>query len=116
MTQTTTAREMLAQIEKDYFRGVDLAGACLLKGDERRAFRLAQVERLLTSRHGSEPKAVWLSDMFWTADEGRVRMNPDSLLSLSWQQTLTNEEKSRLRLILEVAALCHDLSFHFLST
>ncbi|MBO4589348.1 MAG: hypothetical protein J5698_00025 [Bacteroidaceae bacterium] len=114
MTQTTTAREMLAQIEKDYFRGVDLAGACLLKGDERRAFRLAQVERLLTSRHGSEPKAVWLSDMFWTADEGRVRMNPDSLLSLSWQQTLTNEEKSRLRLILEVAALCHDLSFHFL--
>ena len=40
-TQIKTAREMLAQIEEDFFKGIDLAGACLLEGEERRAFRLA---------------------------------------------------------------------------
>lgn len=108
------AREMLAQIENDFFKGVNLAEATPLKGDERRTYRLAQVERLLTEKHGSSPLAVWLSDMFWTANEGRVlpkHINP--LLSLTNQQTLTDEEMGRLRMILEVAGLCHDLSLHF---
>lgn len=114
MTKIKTATEMLAQIEKDFFKGVDLAKASLLKGDERRVFKLAQVERLLTEQKGSSPLAMWLSDMFWTADEGRVQMEPvNPLLSLTEQQTLTDEEMQRLRLILEVAGLCHDVSLHF---
>lgn len=105
---------MLAQIENDFFKGVDLAKASLLKDDERRVFKLAQVERLLTEQHGSSPLAMWLSDMFWTADEGRVQMEPvNPLLSLTDQQTLTDEEMQQLRLILEVAGLCHDVSLHF---
>ena len=71
MEQIKTARKMLAQIEKDFFKGAGLAEASLLKGDERRAFRLSQVERLLTVKHGSSPLAIYLSDMFWTADKGR---------------------------------------------
>ena len=53
--------------------------------------------------------------MFWTADEGRVQYdeNPTPLLSLKEQQTLTDKEMARLRLILEIAGLCHDLSLHF---
>lgn len=117
---------MLAQIEMDFFKGAELAKACKLEGDERRNYVLAQVERLLTTEHGASPLAVWLSDMFWTADEGRTPMpwektdakpkpgyltNP--LLSLKEQQTLTNDELTRLRLIMEVAGLCHDLSLHF---
>ena len=125
-TQIKSAREMLAQIEMDFFKGAGLAKACKLEGDERRNYVLAQVERLLTTEHGASPLAVWLSDMFWTADEGRTPMpwektdakpkpgyltNP--LLSLKEQQTLTNDELTRLRLIMEVAGLCHDLSLHF---
>ena len=126
-TQIKTAREMLAQIEMDFFKGAGLAKACKLEGDERRNYVLAQVERLLTTEHGASPLAVWLSDMFWTADEGRTPMpwektdakpkpgyltNP--LLSLKEQQTLTNDELTRLRLIMEVAGLCHDLSLYFI--
>lgn len=115
MEQTITAREMLAQIEKDFFKGARLAKAILLNGDERRAFRLAQVERLLTEQKGSSPLAMWLSDMFWTADEGRVQMEPvNPLMSLNELQTLTDEEMQRLRLILEIAGLCHDIALHFM--
>lgn len=113
-TQIKTAREMLAQIEMDFFKGAELTKACKLEGDERRNYVLAQVERLLTTEHGASPLAVWLSDMFWTADEGRkLPKNPNPLLSLKEQQTLTNDELTRLRLIMEVAGLCHDLSLHF---
>ena len=34
-------------------------------------------------------------------------------MTLAGQQTLTDREMSRLRLILEIAGLCHDLSLHF---
>ena len=126
MTQEKTAREMLAWIEKKFFKGAGLAKASLLKGDERRAYRIAQVDRLLTDRYGNPLMALYLSDQFWTADEGRVpmpwehttpipkpgyRTNP--LLSLEGQQTLTEKEMGRLRLILEIAGLCHDLGLHF---
>ena len=127
MTQTITAKELLAQIERRYFKGAGLAKASKLESDERRAFVLAQVERLLTEKHGSALLAMWLSDDFWIADEGRkpmpwedispqvesgYRTNP--LLSLKEQQTLTDREMGRLRLILEVAGLCHDLALHYL--
>ena len=109
-----TASELLAQIENDFFRKTNLAEASLLGGDERSAFILSQVERLLTETNGSEPLAMWLSDMFWTADEGRMPINEaNPLLSLPEQQTLTDEEMSRLQLIQEVAGLCHDLSLHY---
>lgn len=115
MTQNKTAREILAHIENNFFQGAGLAKASLLEGEERRAFRLSQVERLLTEKHGTLPLAMWLSDMFWTADEGRkLPEKPNPLTSLQEQQTLTDEEKARLRLILEVAGLCHDLSLHFM--
>ena len=115
MNQTRTAREMLAQIENDFFRKTNLAEASRLVGDERRTFVLAQVERLLTEKHGSLPLAMFLSDMFWTADEGREPIDEANMLtSLPQQQELTDGEMSRLRLILDVAGLCHDLSLHFL--
>ena len=114
MKQIKTAKEMLARIEDDFFRGVDLTGASLLEGDERKNFKLLHVERLLTEEHGSLPLAMWLSDMFWTADEGRkLPEKPNPLTSLQEQQTLTDEEMARLRMILEIAGLCHDLSLHF---
>lgn len=126
MTQRKTAREMLAWIEKKFFKGAGLAKASRLEGDERRAYKLAQVERLLTERHGNPMMALYLSDQFWTADEGRVPMPWEHttpipkpgylttpLLSLEEQQTLTDKEMSRLRLILEIAGLCHDLGLHF---
>lgn len=105
---------MLAKIKKDFFKGVDLAEASQLKGEEHRAFRLAQVERLLTEKAGYSTLATWLSDQFWTADRGRMPMHDDNpLLSLKEQQTLTDEEMACLRLILEIAGLCHDLVLHF---
>jgi len=108
------AIEMLAQIEKDFFKGAGLAKASKVEGDERMAFVLSQVERLLTEKHGSSPLAMWLSDRFWTADEGRMPINEaNPLLSLMEQQTLTNKEMERLRLILKIAGLCHDLSLHY---
>lgn len=114
MTKIKSARQELAQIEKDFFKGVDLAGASPLKGDERRAFVLSQVEQLLTVMHGSSPLAMRLSDLLWTADEGRTfPEKPNPLTSPQEQQTLTDEEMARLRLILDVAGLCHDLSLHF---
>jgi hypothetical protein len=113
-TQIKTAKELLAQIERRYFKGAGLAKASTLEGDERRGFVLAQVERLLTEEHGFSPLAMWLSDEFWTADEGRkLPEKPNPLTSLQEQQTLTDEEMARLRLILNVAGLCHDLSLHF---
>ena len=115
MTQIKTAREMLAYIERRLFKGAGLAKASQLKGEERRAYRLAQVNRLLAEKNGSVPLAMYLSDWFWTADEGRVQYhkNPSPLLSLVEQQKLTDKEMSRLRLIVEIAGLCHDLSLHF---
>jgi hypothetical protein len=115
MKQEITAKELLAQIERRYFKGAGLAKASTLEGDERRTYVLAQAERLLTTEHGSSPLAMWLSDEFWTADEGRKPMFEDNpLLSLKEQQTLTDKEMARLRMILEIAGLCHDLSLHFL--
>ena len=109
-----TARETLAQIEKGYFKGANLMAASRFEGEKRRSFMLSQVERLLTEKQGGVSMAIWLSDTFWTADEGRVLpKTPTPLLSLKEQQTLTDEEMSRLRLILEVAGLCHDVSLHF---
>ena len=114
MSETRTARQILALIERKYFRGAGLDKASRLDGDERRAYRLAQVERLLTQKHGSVELAMWLSDMFWTGDEGRnLPEKPNPLMLLEEQQTLTEKEMSRLRLILEIAGLCHDLSLHF---
>ena len=114
-TQITNARGLLAMIENDFFKGVNLTKASLLKGDKCRAFRLLQVERLLTEKHGASPLAMRLSDMFWTSVEGRVPRSeePNPLMTLEGQQTLTEDEMSRLRLILDVAGLCHDLSLHF---
>ena len=105
-----TASEILAQIEKECFKGVNLKKACGLKDEERRTFRLAQVNRLLV-----KPEyAMWLSDSFWTADEGRNVMYEDEpLTSPQGLKTLTKEEKERLKLIMEIAGLCHDLSLHF---
>ena len=115
MTQTITAKEVLVKIEKRYFKGAGLAKASKLEGEERRAFVLAQVERLLTEKHGSSLLAMWLSDEFWTADEGRKPIHEENpLLSLKEQQTLTDNEMDRLHLILEVAGLCHDLALHYL--
>ena len=115
MTQPRTASQELAYIERRLFKGAGLDKASRLKGEERRAYKLAQVERLLTEKYGSAPLAMYLSDMFWTADEGRVQYekNPSPLLSLVEQQELTDREMSRLRLILEIAGLCHDLALHF---
>ena len=114
VTQKRTARQELAYIERRLFKGAGLDKASRLKGEERRTYKLAQVERLLTEKHGYTPMAIYLSDMFWTADEGRVQYdeNPCPLLSLVQQQTLTDREMRRLRLILEIAGLCHDLSLH----
>ena len=116
MKQIKTAREMLAYIEGKFFKGAGLAKASLLEGDERKAFVLAQVDRLLTEKYGSSLLAMHLSDMFWTADEGRVQYEeyPSPLMSLKEQQALSEREMNRLRLILEVAGLCHDLSLHFM--
>lgn len=114
MEQTKSAREILALIEKKYFRGAGLDKASRLEGDERRAYRLTQVERLLTKKDAGALWAMYLSDEFWTAAEGRKPMyEDDPLMTLAGQQTLTDEERSRLRLILEIAGLCHDLSLHF---
>jgi len=114
MNQIKSAREILALIEKKYFRGAGLDKASRLEGEERRAYRLAQVERLLTNKGAGGPWAVYLSDDFWTADEGRNPMYEDNpLMTLAGQQTLTDKEMSLLRLILEIAGLCHDLSLHF---
>ena len=126
MGKTLTAREELAKIEKVFFKGAGLQKASSLEGEERRDYMLAQVERLLSDMRIGGPLAVYLSDRFWTADEGRMPIpwentapipepgyltNP--LLSLEGQQTLTDKEMGRLRLILEIAGLCHDLSLYF---
>ena len=114
MKQTMTASQLLALIERKYFRGAGLAKASQLEGEERRAYRLAQVERLLTKGSKYTPWAMYLSDDFWTADEGRKPMYEDGpLLSVAGQQTLTENEMKRLRLIVEIAGLCHDLTLHF---
>ena len=115
MTQARTARQELAYIERRLFKGAGLAKACKLEGEERRAYRLAQVERLLTEKNRSIPMGVYLSDMFWTAAEGRqlYEEDPGPLMTLAGQQTLTDGEMRRLRLILEIAGLCHDLCLHF---
>ena len=115
MKQTKTASERLAYIEKRYFKGAGLAKACLLEGEERRDYVLSQVERLLSTKYNYSPLGMYLSDSFWTADKGRMPMDEtDPLLSLKEQQTLTSKEMDCLRLIVEVAGLCHDLGLHFM--
>ena len=114
MEQTKSASEVLALIERKYFRGAGLDKASRTEGDERRAYRLEQVERLLTKENAGALWAMYLSDEFWTADEGRNPISEDNLLmTLAGQRTLTDREMARLRLILEIAGLCHDLALHF---
>lgn len=106
--------ELLAQIKRGCFKGVNLAKASVMKGEERRAFVLAQVERLLTGEQGYALPAMWLSDWFWTADEGRKPMYEDGpLMTPQGLQTLTDKERGQVELIKEIAGLCHDLSLHF---
>lgn len=98
---------MLAQIENDFFRKTNLAEASRLGGNERSAFILSQVERLLTKTNGSEPFGIWLSDMFWSDEVQRI------LSPKRGEQPLTDEEEDRLMLIEEVAALYADLCQYF---
>ena len=102
MTQTRTVSEWLTKIEKKFFSGEGLAEASMLKGDECRTYVLAQVERLLSTGDKHTPEAMCLSDMFWTADEGRlpIRRESSELLSKSAQSLLTADERRRLQLIL----------------
>ena len=112
--QKVTARELLAQIENDFFSKADIHEASLLEGEQRRCYVLAQVERLLSEENGCSQLAERLSDMFWTADEGRKLIRGDHpLLTQEGRRTLTDAEQKELRLILEIAGLCHDLSLHF---
>ena len=115
MAQTKTAKEILAYIEKKFFKGAGLAKAVRLEGEERRAYRFSQVDRLLMEIYSSVDMAMWLSDMFWTGDEGKIiPEKPNPLMTLAGQQTLTDKEIGRLRLILEIAGLGHDLSLHYM--
>ena len=59
MSETRTARQELAYIERRLFKGASLDKASRLKGEERRIYKLAQVERLLKEKHGSSPMAVY---------------------------------------------------------
>ena len=104
---------MLAKIENDFFSGVNLAEVSLFESDERRAFRLSQVERLLKEKYGNISMAMRLSDLFWTA-EGSLQPGKHNALLLLNERSLTDEELERLRLILEIAHLCHDLAFHYM--
>lgn len=114
MTETITASQLLTRIERNFFSGARLAKASQLEGEERRAYRLAQVERLLTAKNGWLPLATYLSDMFWVACEGRKLIEePHPLLSSEGLQTLSDREKRRLQLIVEIAGLCHDLVLHY---
>ena len=115
MKQKKSASELLAQIKKACFRGVNLTKASVMKGEERRTFVLSQVERLLTPKRGYALPAMWLSDCFWTADKGREPMyEDDPLMTPQGLHTLTDKERGELELIKEIAGLCHDLSLHFL--
>lgn len=101
-------------IEKTFFKRVGLRRACSLKGEARREYMLAQVDRLLADRRAGCPMAMHLSDRFWTADEGREQSpDPNPLLTPEGQQTLTDKEMERLRLIVEIAGLCHDLTLYY---
>ena len=114
MNTTLTASDLLALIEHNCFSGAGLAEASMLEGEERRAYRLQQVERLLAEKHGYTPLAMYLSDMFWTADEGRKPIRADNpLTTQEGLLSLTDEQRRRLALTEEVAALCHDLSLHY---
>jgi len=110
MAKKKTASEKLAQIENDFFKGTDLTAACQTKGAKRRNVILTEVERLLTEKHGSTPLAMWLSDMFWLdKNDSHEAEKPTPLLSLRAQQRLNRDERNRLRLILEIVSLCHDV-------
>ena len=114
MTEIKTARERLAYIEKKFFKGAGLAKASLLEGEERKTYVLSQVERLLSTKYNSSSLGMFLSGMFWTDDEGRIPIiESHPLLLLKELQALTSKEMDRLRLIREVAGLCHDLGLHF---
>lgn len=105
---------MLAQIENSYFKGVDLTKASLLEDNERKAFKLAQAERLLATKQGSASWARLISYLFWKGDEGKTSYSPPHpLMTLEGQQTLTDEEMGRLRLIVEIVGLCYNLSLHY---
>lgn len=47
MKQIMTAKELLAYIEKTFFKGAGLAKASLLEGEERRSYVLSQVDRFI---------------------------------------------------------------------
>lgn len=106
MEQEKSAREILAYIERNLFKGIDLDKASRLEGEERKTYRLSQVERLLAEKHGSVALAVYLSDMFWTADEGReLPEHPNPLLSLKNLQMLTKEEMAPIFTIDDLRSL-----------
>ena len=115
MEQKNAARERLAQLENKYFQGISLTETALMKTEEeRRPFVLAQVERLLNTGRSYCPLAMYLSDEFWTASEGRTPMYDDDPLEADdMLEVLTHEEIMRTALILDIAGLCHDLSLHY---
>lgn len=114
MEETRTASEELELIEKAFFKRAGLRRACSLKGEARRDYILAQVDRLLQDKRMGCTMAMHLSDRFWTADEGRNQYtDPNPLQTSEGLLTLTDKEKERLRLIEETAGLCHDLTLYF---
>lgn len=101
------------RIEKACFRGQNLRKVITMDMDERRDYLLAQTERLLSERPRAQV-AVWLSDQFWTADEGRIPMSGYNPLLDPGARTLMGDEQRMLcAFLLDISGLCHDLFCHF---
>lgn len=108
-----TIERFYNRIEKTCFQGQNLRKVITMDESERREYLLAQTERLLSERPRAQV-AVWLSDQFWTADEGRIPMSGyNPLLDPGARTMMDDEQRMLCAFLLDISGLCHDLFCHF---
>lgn len=115
-----TLEQMFGNIKEQVFRNDDVERVPQMTPDERREFMLKHVDRLLSVENTILPDgrrtdivAAWFSDMFWTADEGRVPMSSNNpMLDKKVLKSLNDNDLKLCQFYLDAAGLCHDLFNH----
>lgn len=115
-----TIEQMFRNIKEEIFLNDEVERIPQMTPEERNGFLLKHVDRLLSVENTLLPDgrrtdivAAWFSDMFWTADEGRVPMSSNNpMLDKKVLNSLNDNDLKLCRFYLDAAGLCHDLFNH----
>lgn len=113
--KTITTQGLFQLIKQSLFPDINVEAVLDMTQEEQNTFLLEQLERLFSGTWIQRDAPLWLSDLFWTAAEGR-KVSPDHynpFLDPVARMQMTDEERLLCSFYVTLAGLCHDLALHY---